>query len=728
MPDSQMSGPTVTAAPQVGNPLNRYFANADWQTLIGELAPREKNYWNALNNRGLPTLWRLLYAQAFGMDPNTARNATQRLEFCGPQANYVRFRVNLARAHIKQRNTLALGQRLSFQCVASNDDAASLAQTPICGKVLTYVFQEAKGEPAMMEALDSDGYFGEGYVWLRWDQESGDVEKQQQQVPSTDAKTGQPLMEANGQPVMQTKVISKRVGAPTYTPLFPWQVTKETGVRNSNWFVIKEPASKHELMARYPDMAEELEKQALVRDNQPGALELFLWDYSSVTDDTVIVKHFYHKPCAAVPAGRYMGYVNGIKLWDGPCPLETAVPIVQICSAKYFGTSIGYPESGDLLSLQEMIDELLSQAATNVLKHGNQSLWAEDGVEFDPVKVAEGGAFFTLKKDQKPPQAIQWAQLPEATKYLLEYLPLRMGEISGMNSTVRGEPDNNIESGVFASLMQSIAEKFINATQAAYDFAASDVGNFTLEFVHSNVDTRFAAEVSGEANFPYMRYFTSADFDAIKRVRVLRQSPVMNNIAGRFEVFDKTVNLPKDERYAAVQMLATGDSSAWTENDLSCIILIRSENERLCKGIPCDVSKTDDPILHVQKHRASLDRLRTQQPPPQGTPEFMAWDRAIQLHVQHISEHCVLWSQTDEIFAFVNGLPKPPAFDPMQGRMTIGGGAPQPGAQHPGAQNSGQQPGGGGPQQGGMPRLAPGLPGKPANQGQGQPAAARPAA
>ena len=44
--------------------------------------------------------------------------------------------------------------------------------------------------------------------------------------------------------------------------------------------------------------------------SEPGALELFQWDLSSATDDVLAVKHFYHRSCAAVPGGRYMGYVG----------------------------------------------------------------------------------------------------------------------------------------------------------------------------------------------------------------------------------------------------------------------------------------------------------------------------------------------------------------------------------------------------------------------------------
>lgn len=733
-------GPTVPSTTTVQgsgeNPLKNYFANKPVEELIADLKVREKNAWNARSNRGLPNLWRLIYAQAFGMDPASGRNATQKLEFVGPQANYLRFRVNLARAHVKQRNQIAQGQRPAFQCVASNDDAASLAQVSIASKAITYTFRASNGEKALAKALEGDGYFGESWVWERWDADAGDTEKIKTQEPAKDAVTGQPLFDAPGVPTMKPVVKTKRVGAPSYSCVYPWNAITDQNTVEPGWILVRERVSKYELMARFPEKAAQIERLSLKRETEPGMVELFQWDVQSATDDIVAVKHWYHENCAAVPGGRYVGYVDDVNLWDTPSPIDEGLPFGRVCSAEYFDTGMGYPEACDLLSLQEMIDELLSQAATNILKFGNQNIWGEDGVEFDPKAFVEGGKYFTLKQGQKPPQVIQWAELPTSVQYLLQYCLDRMADISGMNSVVRGDPDSNITSGVFASLMQSIAEKFVNATQASYDDCVNKIGNITLELIRSNTDSRFAAEVSGESNIPYMRYFTSDDFASIKRVIVQRQSPVFNSIGGRFEVFDKTVSLPAPQRRAAVQMLATGDPSAWTEFDMSCLILIRKENELLSKGQHCEVSKTDDYREHVPSHRASLDRLRTQDP-PQNPQELQAWQQAMVAHVQHISDHALAHAQTDAVFADVCGLPPPPMptmgpdgstrlgpnpGNPVQPPLSHqGGGAPPPRPQQSGGPPqlpaaAGNPQSAAGRQPGAAPASNPGMPKSPNQQ------------
>lgn len=685
---TEFPGPTVpreTGGSESGqNPLERYFANLPAQQLIGELKRRAVNNWTALNNRGLPTLWRLAYAQAYGMDPATGVNATQRMQFCGPQAQYIRFRIQLTRPHVKQRNNLTIGQRPSFRCVAANSSASALAQVPIAGKVLTHVFRESKGEQALYRALESDGYFGEGFVWCRWDESEGSLEPFEKEVPANDEFTGQPLFAPDGTRMTKVQRGEKPTGMPTYQALYPWNISRDPNTIRSNWIETREKVSKSELMARYPELADKISALSLDRSTEPGCLELFQWDLVSATDDVVIVKHFYHRAGPDVPGGRYMGYVGDLVLWDRACPVQKGLPILRMCSAEYFDTPFGYPETADLLSVQQAIDEIWSQGITNLMKFGNQNLWAQDGVEFDPVKFSQGGQFFTLPTAAEPPQVIDWAELPAAFQYMDEKLPAYLGVVSGMNSTMMGEPENNIDSGVFASLMQSTAEKFVSASQAAFDFLVTDTGNLTLELVRSNTDTRFAAKIAGDANVAYMQYFTQEDLAGIHSVEVERQSPVLNSIGGRFEVFDKTSTLPKADRQAAVTLLTTGDATSWCEADLSCIILIKRENERLCRGEQVEAIASDDPILHCLEHKASLDRLRTQDPPmppqmPNEPPsqEFMQWDAAIQAHKMHIQMHSVVWMQTDPVFAAACSIPMPPMPGPMGGGVPVERGRPQ---------------------------------------------------
>lgn len=642
------------APPLTGDLTREYFGAMPLDKIVPALQEVERNWRDVLKQRGLPNLWRIIYAQVFGMDPHTRAGASQQLQYVGPEADYCRFRVNITRSHVKQRLMMAQGQRPSFGALAANNDAESLAQVPVAAKIIDYIARETQLERVAYRALESDGYFGEGGVWTRWDADLGEMVSAD--VPQKDPQTGQPMTwPDDGSPVTTPGKLPS--GAPVLTNLYPWQIVKEMMLEKPPWAIIKEPISRYELAANFPEKAKDiLSLPALGKGTQDS---LFAWAYGTCTSDVIELNHFYHKGCRAVPGGRYVGYAGDIPLWDAPCPLGKSIPLVLICSGRYFGTSFGYPEAADLLSMQEMIDELLSQSATNAVKFGNQSLWAEDGVEFDQKTLAEGGRFFTLKAGQEPPKAIQWAEMPDITKFLLEYLPERMNEISGLNSTVRGSPDSNITSGVFAALMLNIAEKYQGATQAEYDFALNELGNQLLEFVRANAVNGFAAEVAGIGELPYVQVFKAEDLQGIHRVQIVRQNPLMNSFPGRMEVLNATKDLMPPVRQAAVEMLLSGNPDPYVQKDQSCAILIRRENERLMRGMQCEVKISDNPQLHCPEHRGSLDKLRAQDP-PQDPMEFQQWQAAISAHMQHLADHAQTWANTDPTIAAMLGLPMPP--------------------------------------------------------------------
>jgi hypothetical protein len=631
---------------------DKYFAAEDFEHIVDRLKEVDTNSVLAAEQRGLYALWRLLWCQAHGINPDTGVQETQALQFVGPDANYVRFRVNMTRGHIKQRIQLAQGDRIAYRAIAMNHDAASIAQVPIAGALMDYVVKTTRLDHFAARALEADGFFGEGYLWVRWDPEAG--EKVPTQVQATD-DAGEPIMmpEVPGAPPTPTYVTQQLPsGAPVVQHLFPWQVSKDPYQEDPSWVIVHEPISKYELAGRFS----ELSAKILSVDNlfrRAYGMAIIGWNNRGSTNDTVILSHFYHKSCAAVPGGRYVGYCDDIPLWDEPCPSPQGIPVTSICTARVFGLSYGYAESADLMSMQEMIDELLSQSANNAMRFGNQNLVIEDGIDFDKDEIAKGGAVFRKKSKQDDPKAVQLAEMPEIAKYLLEYLPTRMNEISGLNSVTRGQPEYNITSGSFAALMLNIAERYQGATQASYDQAVTRVGNLILQFIQARASSGFVAEVAGHANDPYLHYFSQQDLQSIRRVEIERASPVLNSIPGRFEVFDKLSGLSKPQRREAAELILTGSMDAFLEDDTSQIALIRWENEQLLQGVnpPCLVS--DDARSHNLAHRTLLDKVRCMPPSPQR-------DQIITVVLQHISDQSMAWAGLDPVMALTLDLPIPP--------------------------------------------------------------------
>src|SRR5215471_1138620 len=632
-----------------------YWAKKKGKSLVSALQDKETAFFEACERRGLLTMWRVAYAQYYGLDPLALSDfATQQIAFVGPQAEFIRFRINEVRSFIKQQNTIAMGERPSFKCMATNTDYASLAQVEISDQIVNYIYRRGTGEEKERQLLEIDGVFGIAYGWDRWDYEAGDVVTVMQPVPDMMLSTGQPA----------TMPVKQKSGAPMTTVLYPWEVVCEPYSRDENsWRMVRERCSKWELAAIYPDQKKDILGKSTL--DEYAVSELFGFDTDAVTADDCIVKHFYHPPCDAI-------------LWDRPSPTSEGTPITELCSGKFFATSFGYADSWDLCSINEMIDQLCSDTASNLATFGRQTIVVDEGTKYDIDLIALGHRVLTKNPASEPPKVVEFAEMPEASKWFLEYLHKRHESISGLNSVARGDPGNNISSGQMAALFHSIAIEYQSGRQASLDAYRTRSANLKLDMVHLYADAPFVAEIAGIDERPYLAEFTRDDLAGVKRVMVETANPLMRNIAGRLQVFEQVKQLPPEERGPAIELITTGQSKAFTRQNRTCDMRIRWENEQLAKGLPVQVLALDDPFKHVPAHYAEIEARSAQlQEDPQ----------ALQAYLMHIMEHEKQWMNLSPFLAAFMGIQPPP----MPTMDIPGGGAP--------ANDNGQPQEAGGPEE-----------------------------
>lgn len=653
-----------------------YWARKKGRALVDILVAKESAYFDALTRRGLLTMWRIAYAQYYGLDPSQLSDfATQAISTTGPQSEFLRFRINEVRSYIKQMNTIAMGERPAFQCISVNTDYQSMAQVEICDQVINYLYRRSNGEQRERELLEVDGVFGIAFGWDRWDEEAGDTVTTMQPVP------GRTL--ANGQPAAMP--VQKKSGAPTTTVLYPWEVVQEPYARNEleSWRMVRERRSKWELAAEYPDHAEKI--LAITALDEYALGELFSFDLEAATTDDCIVKHFYHPRTRAHPEGRYLGFVGDTILWDQESPVSEGTPITELCSGKFFATTFGYADSWDLCSINEMIDQLCSDTASNLATFGRQTLVVDEGTKYDVNLIALGHRVLTKNPAARPPEVVDFAEMPAATKWFLEYLHKRHEAISGLNSVARGDPASNISSGQMAALFHSIAIEYQSGRQAALDFYRERSANLKLDMVRQYADTPFVAEIAGIDERPYMTEFSRESLSNVRRVQVETSNPLMRNIAGRLQVFESIKDLPPEERAAAIELILTGQSKAFTRKDRTCDMRVRWENEQLAQGIPTPVLPYDDPYKHVPKHWAEIEAR---------SAELQNNQAALEAYMAHIAEHEAAYMQMSPIVAQILNIPPPPM--PMMGPPMDGGGGelgPVPGGPPPANENGGPAPG-----------------------------------
>jgi hypothetical protein len=644
-----------------------YWAKKKGSDLLGSLKDKEARYFSSAERRGIKGMWEIAYAQYFGTDPmNPGDMATQVTSRTGPKGKFVRFRINEVRSIIGQQNIIALGERPAFQCLATNSDYQSMSQVEICDSIVDYLYKEANGEERERACLESDGVFGAGYGHIQWDFDGGDEVDVMKPAPNAPPNP-------DGSPAQVP--IKQKSGMPLVTVCYPWEVVQDPGARTMRWVIVRERRSKWEVAAEYPEFADSITKVDVL--DEYAVEHMFGFDIDQANSDDCLVKHFYHPRCSALPDGRYVGVCGEDILWDLPCPVSDGVPLVELCSGKYVCSSFGYAGSWDLIGIQEMLDQICSDTASNLTTHGRQVMFYEKGSDFTFDKISEGLFAFGIPPDSQIPQAMNYAQIPDAVKWFAEYLHERHQSLSGLNSVARGDPKANIKSGEMAALFHSIAIEFQSARQAALDGYRERMANLMLDFVRSFGESTFLVEVAGQDERPYLKEFEKTVVSGVKRVRVTTTSPMMRSQQGRMQVFNAIGQLPPDQKKPAYQFIVTGQAKGFTEGPVSSALRIQWENEQLRQGVQCQVLFTDDPWEHIPQHKADLEKL---------TAAFNDNDPMVEAQIsaytQHIIQHATVYQGMDPRIAACLGIPAPPPIPPFpafQLAAAAGGmGAPPP--------------------------------------------------
>lgn len=476
-----------------------YLGNKTGKAFIDGAREFERNWLYTSQERGVWRLWWLIYCAVLGINPHTGEyNSTQELRFVGKNAEYAQFRVQLARRYIQQRMMMAKDQRPAFEGVAQNNDATSWAEVNMATKAIEYVMQEAQLEEESSAALEALCYFGGAGLMNYWDYDAGQLIDAQEPdtdkegnplsmpvtdpqtgnpVPDTDPQTGTPLMDEIGQPKMKQQPVMKTVQKPSGLPkirkLYAWQMVMDPYLETDHPHMIaKIPVNKYELAAQFKDKAAQI--LACTVDDEMGDDALFAWGGKrAATSDTVVLRMYFHRNCTAVPGGRFAGYVKDVPLWGVdqvmPCPLDEGIPIKPMIGPRYFGTAYGYPEAGDLLSLQTVINEVISMNVTNIQKRGNANAYKRDDVQIDKRAWSEGGNLIDLPAGAEPPTWDEPPKMDSLSQFILEFCLEQAKQMLGSNSVVDGNPDANIQSGAFAVLLVNIAQKYASQMQEAYD-------------------------------------------------------------------------------------------------------------------------------------------------------------------------------------------------------------------------------------------------------------------
>lgn len=627
-----------------------YFATLPPEEIGQQVMARVNDFYTYVRTSGLYSRMYRSWRAYYGLNSREGGARSDQITFAGEQGELSMMKVNHYRNIAQHLLTLTTAQRPAPIPVSTNTDNKSHAQTILASGLLDYYSREKRAERILRTAAEHAIVFSEGFIKCEWDPNEGNEY-------TKDPETFESIRE----------------GDLKFSNLTPLDVIRDPYVDSHadlNYVICRQFVNRYELAARYPMMAEKI----LSKQQQQYDAMRFMVKPAVSSDDNIAIYELWHRKTAALPDGRLTILANAdCILFDGDLPYPN-IPIRRICPGDLIGTPTGYTPMFDLLSLQEALDALYSAIVTNQTTFGVQNIWVPESANLSYEQLANGLNLIKSTGTAKPESLNLTHTAPEVFNFIRQ-IEESMETLSGVNSTVRGNPEASLKSGSALALVQSQAIQFSSGLQASYAQLVEDVFTDALNVLKQYAKTKRVALIVGKYNQHLMKEFTGDDLSSISRVVVESAGSLAKTTSGRMQIAQDLLQnqlIRTPEEYLSV--INTGKLEPMTEAQTRQLYLIRQENERLAEGIKCRALPTDNHILHIKENSTVLDDPELRSASEAGDPQATA---VLDAAYQHLLEH-VDFAADPALANLISSLGYQPIAAPVPPEQAAGGTPPSP--------------------------------------------------
>ena len=605
-----------------------YFAAQESEEMVSVLKRRADAWFETLtNNNYLDKVRRcwLAYHGAYYDDIGGGHSIT----FGGEQGELSQLAINHFRNIAQHLLVMITANRPSFQARAINTDYKSIIQANLANNLLDYYMREKNLEKHLKLATEYAITMGSGFIKMEWNSTTGEIYDYNEETQT---------------PIYEGDVV--------FTNLSPYDVvfdsTKETS--DMDWVIVRTWKNKFDLAAKYPEMADEIEK--LQTKSDLAKYKLIGSHYDETVD--IPVYEFFHKRTEFMPEGRYTLYLDkDIILTDSPIPYRD-LPIYRISPSDVLGTPYGYTMMFDLLPIQDAINSLYSTILTNQNAFGVQNIYVPRGADIAVNQLAGGLNVIEGNAQAGKPEPLNLTQTPKEIFEFVKQLEQVMETISGVNSVARGNPEASLKSGNALALVQSQALQFVSGLQHSYIQLVEDMGTGLVNMLRDFASVPRVAAIVGEQNRTELKEFTGDDLSEVNRVIVDVGNALAQTTAGRVQIAEQLLQMMPEQLTPQqyINVMNTGKIDTLTSGMNDELALIRSENERLVDGkIEVQAIATDAHSMHIKEHKSVLADPKLRKDP-------VLTERAL----GHIQQHIKLLQETDpNLLAMIGEQPLGPA-------------------------------------------------------------------
>jgi hypothetical protein len=587
---------------------DKYFAALEPEKCASILLAKSQSFYNFLRANAyldkLRDMWRA-YHGAYGDYVGFGHQVT----FAGEQGELTMLPVNHFRNLAQHMYNMITQNRPVMEARAINNDYKSLAQTYLANGVLDYYMREKGLENALKKAVELAIVLGSGFIKMEWNATAGEAF-------DFDEETQQYNYE----------------GELEFSTLTPFDVVVDGTKENwdHDWMLIRNFQNRFNLMAKYPELADKIKGLPSKTDSSIYRMAVF----SNDETDDIAVYEFYHKRTEAVPEGRYLLFLDdNIVLLDTKMPYRQ-IPIFRVVPGEILGTPYGYSPMFDIYPIQEALNSLYSTILTNQNAFGVQNIFVPRGA--DIALSTLDGALNIIEANAKP-EPLNLTETPSEVFKFLDVLNQAAETISGVNSVARGNPEANLKSGTALALVQSMALQFISGLQQSYVKLIEEVGTATINILKDYANAPKVIAIAGKNKRSYLKEFTGDQISDINRVVVDVGNPLSRTVAGRVQMAEQLLQmklLTNPQQY--FEVMETGRLDIAYQGEMSQLMLIQQENEKLLAGEPVQAVMFDKHSTHIQEHGSIL-----------ADPDLRKDPTLTKNVLTHIQEHIDLLRTTD---------------------------------------------------------------------------------
>ena len=581
---------------------NQYIFLKEAEELVRELNNRWDKFSNHNMSTGMMDIWTRAYQCYYGQMAASSYSTG----LAGEQDEYSTVQVNHARNVIKHVIAMVTQNRINFDVTCTNTDLSARNTTIVGRAVLDQLFYEKQFEREYHAMLEMGLIFGMSFIVTRW--------KPMRRLVGVDGE-GQPVYA--GEPDL--KVISPL--DVMLDPLKPY-------FGDQQYVVIREMVNRNDLVAEYPDLAEQIMAVDKVNNFQ------HFTQFYEYNEETVWQYTAYHQPTPALPQGRITVFLeDDIVLEDG-INVYDQNPVFCYRPDTRHGTAYGHTPLFDLMPVQESLNQLDSSFLTIIENFSVPNFIASKRSGIDETEISGGLRMILADPDPDAPNAgfpspMNMPSIPPDMVRQREAYIRDIEALSGVNSIVRGSPSQFVPSGTAIALLSSSAQTYNSAVERGYIQIIEQSALTLLTIIKKFQAYSDVVTITGKANAYNVSSFKGESLEGIRQVKVHLGNPVSKTFAGKMAVADQLLQnqmLASPAEY--LDILKTGNLDSVTDPKTAQKAYIQLENEQLAQGEKPIISYLDNPIEHIKEHMVLTFR-----------PEVRSNAPIMEVVLSHVQEH-----------------------------------------------------------------------------------------